>query len=117
MPSVYVKPAKGEPLSREHSRPIAVIGDLAELHGPASGVVELPLGLDWTPRPVYDMSNAARLRSLYATVLREATSDDELATFLNASMLTSVWRDIFIPKHVRAAWESLHPELVSGSAE
>jgi hypothetical protein len=115
MPAVYVKPAEGEPLSREHARPIAVIDELAKLHGPLSGTVHLPLGLDWTPRPDYDISNSRRLLSLYATVLREATTDEELAEFLNASTLAAEWSKIFLPKHIRAEWEKRHPELVSGT--
>ena len=46
-----------EPGAYEAARPYVVIEELDELAGPATGVVELPVALDWGPRPIYDLSD------------------------------------------------------------
>jgi hypothetical protein len=51
------------------------------------------------------------LRSMYEKVLREAIRTEDLATFLNGSTLREVWRDLFLPREVRRAWEDRHPVL------
>jgi hypothetical protein len=58
------------------NRPYLLPDTLGELVGPVTGVVQLPLRLDWSE-----------------TVLRQ------------------VWRQLFLPVHVRHSWEERFPDL------
>jgi hypothetical protein len=103
----------GEPrlLSRP-GRPALVIGDLAELRGPVTGVVQLPHRMVWLPpedRP-YDRAR------VYEIVLREAVQFDELRTWLDAGTLRRLWPQLFVPRGVRLAWELRHPGLATQRA-
>jgi prevent-host-death family protein len=85
---------------------------LADLTGPAHGVVELPLRLFWSaPDRTFDLDQPSALRELYETVLREASRPDDLTSYLNGEILVAVWPDLFVPKGVRRAWEDQHPQL------
>jgi hypothetical protein len=42
---------------------------------------------------------------------RAASRAEDLTTFLNGSTLRDVWRDLFLPRDVRRAWEDRHPVL------
>lgn len=52
-------------LDRTASRPVVVVDDLERLHGPAAGVVTLPITLNWTPRTRYDLATETAVRSFY----------------------------------------------------
>ena len=56
------------------------------------------------------------LRSLYETVLREASRPEDLTTYLNGDTLIAVWADLYLPKGVRQAWEDQHPDLRAARA-
>ena len=91
-----------------------VIGDLADLRGPATGRVRLPLRLFWSGRATdteFDLARPAIARSMYEHVLREASHRDELAAHLNRDLLVAVWPDLALPRGVRQAWETAHPVL------
>jgi hypothetical protein len=92
-------------------RGVLVATDLADLRGPTTGRVELPLWLIWCPDRTFDLDEPGMLRWMYQTVLREATRAQDLATYLNGDMLVALWRDLFLPKGVRRAWEDQHPAL------
>lgn len=92
-------------------RAVLVVDDLAELAGPTSGVVELPLRLFWAPGRTFDLGDPAELAWLYATVLREATRWEDLRTWLDAGILARLWPDLRLPRQVRAAWQDRHPQL------
>jgi hypothetical protein len=93
-----------------------VVTDLADLLGPTTGTVELPLRLFWYPDRTFDLDEPGMLRWLYQTVLREATRPEDLTTFLNGDTLVALWRDLFLPKGVRRAWEDQHPALRAATA-
>jgi len=108
-------------VSRYLSRPgrrALVAADLADLHGPASGVVELPLRLFWSlPGHQFDLDDPDMLRWYYQTVLREASRAGDLTAYLDAATLFRLWPDLDLPKGVRRAWEEQHPALrVSAAA-
>ena len=84
---------------------------LADLHGPASGVIELPHRLLWQSDRHVDLDNPALLRWAYQIVLREAVSVEELRTWLDGETLIRVWPDLYLPRSVRQAWEEQHPVL------
>jgi hypothetical protein len=94
-----------------------VVADLASLRGPVSGTITLPLRLFWSPAGrVFDLDDPFTLQSVYQTVLGEAVSADELAAYLNGDKLIAVWRDLYLPKGVRRAWEEHHPVLRAAAA-
>ena len=93
-----------------------MVRDLADLRGPSGGEVRLPLRLFWSPAGrVFDLDDPFMLRSMYQVVLGEAIRAEELATYLNGDLLVAVWRDLYLPKGVRRAWEEVHPALRSAA--
>ena len=119
----YLTPPRRQPDSarpRYQSRPgrrALVAASLADLRGPTTDTVELPLRLFWSsPDRTFDLGKPFMRRSLYETVLREASRPDDLTTYLNGDTLVSVWPDLYLPKGVRQAWEDQHPGLRAAAA-
>ena len=96
-------------------RRVVVAADLAELHGPTSGVVELPHRLFWQPNRHINLDKPALLAWMYETVLREAATGDELRAWLDAPILVHLWPTLYLPRAVRDAWEDQHPALRSAT--
>jgi hypothetical protein len=94
----------------------AVAGDLADLHGPTSGVIELPHRLFWQPDRRVDLDNPALLGWMYETVLREAVTTEELCSWLDGPTLVRMWHDLYIPRAIREAWETRFPSLRQAAA-
>jgi hypothetical protein len=92
-------------------RRAVVATSLADLRGPLSGTVELPNRLCWQPESTFDLANAWQRQHLYEIVLREAVSQEELATWLNRDLLQELWDTLYLPRGVRQAWEDHHPTL------
>jgi hypothetical protein len=90
---------------------VVVAPDLSELHGPTSGVIELPHRLFWQPDRHVNLDNLAFLRWMYQVVLREAVSLDELRTWVDGPTLVAVWPELYLPRWVRYAWQQAHPAL------
>lgn len=111
MPPALCRPRA--PYQARPGRPAVVVGDLAEPHGPTSGVVELPNRLFWQPDRRVDLDRPALLAWMYETVLREAALADEVRTWLDGPTLIRLWPTPFIPREVRRAWEERHPVLRS----
>jgi hypothetical protein len=109
MTAVTVAPQA--PYEARPGRGALVAGDLADLRGPVSGTVELPIWLFWYPDRTFDLDDPATLRWMYQTVLREASRPEDLTTFLNGATLAALWPDLFLPKGVRQAWEDRYPVL------
>ena len=99
------------PPQARRGRRTLVAADLADLHGPTSGQVELPLRLFWYPDRTFDLDAPGMLDWMYQTVLREATQPDDLTAFLDGDTLVARWPELFLPRGVRAAWEDRHPAL------
>ncbi|MCX5193593.1 hypothetical protein OOK31_06755 [Streptomyces sp. NBC_00249] len=97
-------------------RPYTLPGSLSELSGPAYGSVVLPRHLDWGPHYEYDLADVADVLLMYERVIREAQTPEDLHTHLNADVLRSRWRKLFLPGPARAAWEARFPELASTAA-
>jgi hypothetical protein len=98
------------------SRRGVIVDDLNELHGPTSGVIELPHRMFWQPDRRVDLDNPALLRWMYETVLREAVTVEELRSWLDGPTLVRVWRDLYIPRPIRYLWESQYPDLQRAAA-
>jgi hypothetical protein len=93
-----------------------VVADLDELHGPTTGMVELPQRLMWQRNRTFNLDDPDQLRWMYENVLREAIRVEELRTFLDAPTLARQWRNLNLPRGVREAWESRHPQLRAAAA-
>ena len=105
--------------TRFRSRPgrrALVVTDLADLRGPVSGTVRLPLWLYWSgPGPAFDLGEPFLRRWLYEIVPREAASPEDLTSYLGGTLI-ALWPDLYLPKGVRQAWEELHPVLRAAPA-
>ncbi|MEV6299486.1 hypothetical protein AB0M02_08785 [Actinoplanes sp. NPDC051861] len=81
------------------------------MNGPTAGQVVLSRRLDWSGRARYDLDNPRRLASMYETVLREATTTEDLQQWLNGPTLLRLWGSLVLPPPVRLAWEAKHAVL------
>jgi hypothetical protein len=98
-------------------RRAVVAADLADLRGPASGLVELPLRLFWSlPGHRFDLGDKDMRLWLYQTVLREAIRPADLSGYLDRDLLIELWPDLYLPRGVRLAWEDRHPVLRAAAA-
>jgi hypothetical protein len=108
------------PRARYQARPgraALVAEDLADLRGPATGTVELPLRMFWSsPDRTFDLDAPDMKQLFYQTVLREATTPEDLATYLHGDTLITLWPDLYLPKGVRQAWQDRHPVLRAAPA-
>ncbi|AUA12415.1 MULTISPECIES: hypothetical protein [Streptomyces] len=93
------------------AKPYVLPESLDELGGPTAGCVTLPRHIDWGPHYLYDLADEADLRLMYERVIREAQTRDDLNAYLHATSLRQVWRELFLPFPVKAAWEGRFPEL------
>lgn len=89
------------------ARPPAIPDDLDDsATDKASGVVELPLRVQWSgPRRTYDLDDRADRKRVYELVLREGTEDD-VRRFVRRTDLEDLWDDLVLPENVRSAWET-----------
>ncbi|MEU9456639.1 hypothetical protein [Streptomyces sp. NPDC048277] len=87
---------------------------LDELHGPAQGVVELPLHIAWSGMTSYDLDKPRQRMGLYRTVLHEGLRDD-LPRYLNEDLLLRLWPVLrtLLGRTVRTVWEDAFPQLAS----
>jgi hypothetical protein len=98
-------------------RRAVVAANLADLHGPVTGKVTLPLRLYWSPPGrVFDLDDPDLLLAMYETVLGEAIREDELEEWLNGERLAAVWSDLYLPRGLRRSWEERHPQLRAAAA-
>ena len=106
-PAAILTPYQARP-----GRRALVIADLADLRGPVGGKVILPLRLYWSPAGrIWDLDDPYMLREMYQVVLGEAIRAGELAGWLNGPRLVEAWRDLYLPRGVRQAWEEQHDVL------
>ncbi len=98
------------------NRPYLVPETLGELTGPVSGIVVLPLRLDWTERAEFHLDDPAERNVMYERVIREATRIDDLRAYVNGTALREAWRQLFLPTRVRQIWEERFPVLRPAAA-
>jgi len=111
------RPAAGRAYQARPGRSAVVVPDLADLRGPVTGTVELPLWLSWShPGLTFDLADPEMRQWLYEIVLREAGSLDDLTTYLDRDALMALWPRLYLPKGVRHAWEDQHAVLRSAVA-
>ena len=93
------------------NRPYLLPETLGELAGPVTGVIRLPLHLDWSERTEFHLDDPAERNVMYERVIREATQLDDLRSYLNEVVLRQVWHRLFLPARVRQSWEERFPGL------
>jgi len=109
-------PGRGRYQARP-GRSAIVVPDLADLRGPVTGTVELPLWLLWSQRDRrFDLAEPDMRQWMYEIVLREAGSLEDLTTYLDRDTLIALWPRLYLPRGVRQAWEDQHPALRSAVA-
>ncbi len=92
-------------------RQVVVASDLHALRGPLQGQRRLPLHLDSSARPFYDFASPRDRAHAYQLVLLEAIGVADLEHWLQHEELLRLWPELYLPRHVRAAWQSQHPGL------
>ena len=85
---------------------------LDALHGPADGVLILPITVHWGPDATADLSTADGLEKAYENVVREGTRQQQ-EELLNADLLRRVWPQLRLPKRCRDMWQNRFPELAA----
>jgi hypothetical protein len=105
--AVRVAPYQARP-----GRRVLVALDLADLRGPAGGLVELPLRLFWSgTTQAFDLGDPGTRQWLYETVLQEASRPGDLTGLLHGPTLAELWPTLWLPRGVRQAWEEEHQAL------
>jgi hypothetical protein len=115
-PAPDVAPPSRRPADFEsyaERRPYTVADRLDDLTGPTTGVVELPHRMDWSGNSTYNLDSPARLATMYKTVLAEASTTDDLNTWLNKARLLELWPDLWLPPKIRKLWTERFPELAA----
>jgi hypothetical protein len=95
---------------------VAIPDDLSALRGPTTGQVRLPLRVHSSgvgPAQVFDLGKETQRRELYELVLTEGTAED-VCTYLDLAELRRLWPSLWLPRHVRRAWQ---PRLEALAAE
>lgn len=85
---------------------------LAELRGPARGVVKPPGTVVWSGLRAFDLGNERQRMSLYRTVLAEGMRED-LCSLLDRDTLLQLWPTLrsLVSTTVGGVWEEAFPEL------
>ena len=78
---------------------------------PTTGVVELPVRLDWSEQGHYDLTDARQRNLMYDRVIRESMRIEDLRVSLHGPTLSQVWRQLWLPRKVRELWESRFQSL------
>ena len=77
----------------------------SNLDGRRHGLVKLPEHLFWSgPSSEFNLDDAAELRVVYATVLREGSADD-VRDWICPSTLLEIWGSLWLPPAVHEAWD------------
>lgn len=95
----------------EDGRPYTVPDSLDDLSGPTTGIVELPVRLDWSEQGRYDLSDWRQRNLMYERVIRESMRVEDLHTYLDGRTLIGVWRQLWLPQKVRRGWEARFQSL------
>jgi hypothetical protein len=109
----YLPVTAGAVPTQENTRPTFLPDGLGDLAGPTQGIVTLPVYLDWSLDSTFDLASRPQVRTLYQTVLSEATGERDLTELIDKQTLVSVWGELVLPRRVRSAWEAAFPELVA----
>jgi hypothetical protein len=85
---------------------------LTSLRGPASGMLELPITVQWGPTRTFDLSDTGQRRMAYRALVREGTPAFQEA-LLNRTLLFQEWPNLILPRRCQILWEQRFPELAA----
>ncbi|HEX5295038.1 MAG TPA: hypothetical protein VFX25_39720 [Streptosporangiaceae bacterium] len=103
--------AGGRPAAPAALRPVIVPARLDDLHGPGSGVAELPVYLYWSGSRQFDLADPHQAAALCDAVIDAAATPEALAEYLNADVLIRAWPVLGMSRVKREAWERQFPVL------
>jgi len=87
---------------------------LADLCGPAEGMLELPVDVCWSLQDArFDLADRKQRITAYRYVFAAARRADHLIPYLSADLLKDVWAELRLVGRMRVAWETVNPELAS----
>lgn len=93
-------------------RPVIVPESLQDLHGPASGVAELPVRLYWSSGSrQFDLTDPDQVAAMYDAVLDGAAALGDITGHLDAGLLVRAWPGLGMSRAKREAWENRFPVL------
>ena len=93
------------------SRPVAIPSGFDTSDIKAQGKVELPIHVWWPePKRVFDLTKPNDRLRAYELVLIEGDEDD-IRLYIRFDVLRSSWHQLFLPRHVREAWEKKYQRL------
>jgi hypothetical protein len=90
-------------------RPVFSLVPLEKMRGPLSGFVRLPLTVHSSgagPAEEFDFADPRSRLVAYQIVMTDGDADDA-ARLINADELLRLWPKLWLPMHVRRAWEPL----------
>jgi hypothetical protein len=96
--------------------PYVVPDSLDDLTGPTTGTIELPVSIDWGPDRTYDLGDPDARLWLYTRTIREASSTDQLAQFLNRDLLIELWPKMRLPRRCVEMWHAKFPVLAEAGS-
>jgi hypothetical protein len=98
------------------SRPVAIPSGFDTSNDiKAQGIVKLPIHVWWSePKRVFDLTKPEDRLRAYELVLTEGDEDD-IRHYISFDVLRSSWQELFLPRHVREAWEKKYQQLSSKS--
>ncbi len=96
----------------EDVKPYAVPAQLADLDGPAVGVLRLPITVYWGPQQAFGLSRRGEVRTAYEALLCDGRVEDQVS-LLNRHVLIGVWTELLLPARVRTLWEYRFSELAA----
>jgi hypothetical protein len=88
---------------------------LAELRGPDSCCIKLPVEVCWSLPPErrwFDLTDPDQVRAAYGFIFSAAREPAHLTESVNAGLLISAW-PVNMPLRARRAWEALNPQLLT----
>jgi hypothetical protein len=100
---------RGAPYVGYQLRSVVVAPDLGALHGPTHGSHQLPRHLDSSARAYFDFAVLGDRTAAYQLVLLEAADVTDHEQWLQRTQLLELWAELYLPRAVRAAWQSAHP--------
>ena len=89
-----------------------VPSSLAALHGPSSGLIELPITVHWGPHRTFDLDDDGQRRAAYRAIVREGTPEVQ-ERLLDETLLRREWAALVLPERCRATWHAAFPELAA----
>jgi hypothetical protein len=85
---------------------------LTKLRGPAHGMLELPITVQWGPTRIFDLSDTGQRRMAYRALVRDGTPEVQEA-LLNRTLLLQEWPHLILPRRCQTLWEQRFPELTT----